>query len=521
MTERRRLTRRICFVRTVPTAGGEHLSVSVDATEPLSEESHGEAEFKSRATSGAQWVALQYGGGQVIRLLANLILTRMLFEEYFGLMALVSVVMIGIQLFSDIGIQAALIQNEREDRSFVDTIWTIAVGRGVMLFVVASILAGPAAAFYGEPILGPLIRFAGISAVLEGLTSTNYHTANRHLLIGRIILIEMGAAIFGAAVMILWASLSPSVWALAAGGVASSLATMASSWFLPGPRNRFHFERGAAQTLYHFGRWIFVSTLLTFLVLNADRLIFGKLIPIGLLGIYNIALALATMPSMVMLKLSNSILFPIYSRFHREGANMLPLYRNARMPTLVLGGWATAGLLAGGQVGIQIMYDSRYWEAGWILQVIAVGYWFGEGLECSNGGALIAFGKTRSLAFVSSVKVVAMAVLIPLGWQLWGFKGAMAGFVASDLLRYLTSVAAVVGLGLDARRQDAAMSLRVFVSAGAAWASVELLKRMGSTNLYLHALVIALVVTAFWVPLGRALWRRYKSTGQLFFAEET
>jgi hypothetical protein len=125
------------------------------------------------------------------------------------------------------------------------------------------------------------------------------------------------------------------------------------------------------------------------------------------------------------------------------------------------------------------------------------------------------------VAAVSLVKVLAMAVLIPVGWHFWGFPGAMAGFVASDVLRYIVSVMAVLRFGLDARRQDAAMTLRVFVSAGVAWAAAKLLGTMGFANVYLHAAVIAVVVTAFWVPLGRDLWRRYKGTGHVFFAEET
>jgi O-antigen/teichoic acid export membrane protein len=45
-----------------------------------------------------------YGMGQVLRLASNLILTRILFPEAFGMMALVSVIMQGLAMFSDVGV---------------------------------------------------------------------------------------------------------------------------------------------------------------------------------------------------------------------------------------------------------------------------------------------------------------------------------------------------------------------------------------------------------------------------------
>ena len=60
-----------------------------------------------------------FGLSQALRLGGNLIVTRLLFEEAFGLMALVQVVYTGLVLFSDIGIGPAIVQSEREDEIFL------------------------------------------------------------------------------------------------------------------------------------------------------------------------------------------------------------------------------------------------------------------------------------------------------------------------------------------------------------------------------------------------------------------
>ena len=69
-------------------------------------------------------------------LASNLILTRLLFPEAFGLMALGSVVLVGLQMFSDAGIGPSIAQSPRgDDPEFLDTAWTAQVLRGVILWL--------------------------------------------------------------------------------------------------------------------------------------------------------------------------------------------------------------------------------------------------------------------------------------------------------------------------------------------------------------------------------------------------
>ena len=63
--------------------------------------------IKARAINGSIWSALGFGSAQFVRLLSNLLLTRLLFPEVFGVMALVMVVLQGIKMFSDIGISTS------------------------------------------------------------------------------------------------------------------------------------------------------------------------------------------------------------------------------------------------------------------------------------------------------------------------------------------------------------------------------------------------------------------------------
>ncbi len=76
----------------------------------------------ARAFRGAGLTVFGFGWGQMMRLASNLILTRILFPEAFGLMALISVFLMGLNMFSDVGVAPAILQSKRGDeRSFLDT----------------------------------------------------------------------------------------------------------------------------------------------------------------------------------------------------------------------------------------------------------------------------------------------------------------------------------------------------------------------------------------------------------------
>lgn len=474
-------------------------------------------EFTGKAGVGAVWSVVGYGGRQVIRLVSNLILTRLLLPEHFGLMFIVSGVLIGLALFSDIGLGQAIIQNKRQDPGFLNTVWTINVIRSVVLGLIACVLGPIFARLYDEPMFLTLIPAAGLVAVIGGFTSTRFFTQSRELNVKRIISLEVVAQVVGVIVMIGWALVSPTVWALLAGNIAVELVSVAlSHTWLPGIRNRFHFERVAARSLISFGIWIFFSSALTFSADYMDRFLFRAFVDNTLVGVYSIGVTLAAIPSYAMFQVVHSVVFPLYSRLLGSGDQPSRLYRGVRAPILIVAGWATAGLIAGGPTIVRLLYDPRYWEAGWMLQAISAGMWFGVVMSGTNGAAVLALGRTNWTALISLGRVVGIAVCVPIGWAVAGFPGLVFGFAASEFVRYLVSVAGVRRLGLHGVRQDVAMTLLVAVSAAAGWSTVYGLTQVGVSNVVVHAVAVFIVVTAIWAPWHLQLLRRYRRGEKLF-----
>lgn len=225
----------------------------------------------ARVVRSTSWIILGFGTGQVLRLASNLALTRLLFPEAFGLMALVTVIVIGLSLFSDMGVSNAIAQNPRgDDPDFLDTAWTVQICRGGLLWVLTGVLALPAAAFYNANELAYCLPIAGFSLALQGFTPTRVETAYRHLMVGRVTAITLAAQVFGIASMVTLAILTQSVIALAIGSVLQEAARLALAYLaLPGRKNRFRWEPAATKELIGMGKWIFLSTACFFLTTQA------------------------------------------------------------------------------------------------------------------------------------------------------------------------------------------------------------------------------------------------------------
>lgn len=401
----------------------------------------------ARALRGSAITAGSFAVSQVMRLGTNLILTRLLFPEAFGLMALVSVVLVGLAMFSDVGIGPAISQSPRGDEpEYLDTAWTINVARGAILWLMTCALALPAARLYDAPELMALLPVAGITMLISGLNPTRIDTATRHLLLGRVTVLDLISQVVGVLAIILLAWLMRSVWAMVISTLISALVKLAlTQWLLPGHRNRFRWEPGAGRELIHFGKWIFLSTACGFLLSQGDKAILGAFLSMEELGLYNIGYFLASFPVLLAGAITSRILIPIYRDHHPASSDA-----NARrMRRLRYGiSFATIGLLGlMAVVGIPLvglLYDDRYLRSGAIVVAVAcvqmpmvVGMTYDQ--------AALAAGRSRPYFLQMALRAAVQTLAFLIGAWAGGLHGALIG---QALALYLVHIA----IALLARR---------------------------------------------------------------------
>ena len=423
--------------------------------------------LESRALNATFWTIVQYGAGQGLRLVNSYILTRLLLPEAMGQMTLVTTLIVGITMLSDIGLAPSVIQSPRGDEpDFLNTAWTLQVLRGGALWILALLLAWPAAMFYHDPRLTMIFSVLAISTLLQGLNSTSLLTISRHMAVRMQFFVEFSTQIVALIVTLTCAFYWRNVWALVVGNLASLLykAAFSHSPLIPGIRNKFHWEKSDIKDILHFGKWIFLGTAFFFFASQADRLYLGRLVPLAVLGVYGIAYQISDVPRSVINAFSYRVGYPFIAKIiHLPMAEFRIQFLRYRRYVLLLGALLLSLMVVWGDVVIRKLYKPIYAnDAAWMVPILAIGLWHTLMYQTTSP-VLLSLGKSKYNAVGNGVFCFTMLAAIPIGFHFWGLLGAVIAVAAGDFPLYCVFQFGATREGVRPLKQDFHMTL-VFIS---------------------------------------------------------
>lgn len=386
----------------------------------------------------------------MIRMARSLVMTRLLFPEVYGLMTLVWAALTGLQMFADTGIGTTIVRDARgDDPAFLNTAFTTNVLRGIGLWLICCLIAYPVSLVYHQPELAALLPATGLTILVHGFVSTSIYTRRRHMDFRRLAILELSTETVTSIVLIGWAYWHRSVWPLVVGIVAGqTFMVLASHRFLPGIRNRFQWDRSALAVFTSFGKWIYLSSMVYFLSAQSDRLLLGRYLDMVHLGVYGTATVLSSAMQTVVLKINNDVLFPAYSKVAKEGTTRLKqVMLRVRLATdagLVM---PLAAVTVLGTHIIDLLYDPRYHEAGWMLQVLCVRLLLVATVSNSES-CLVALGYLKYSFIQNSARAIAIFTAIPIGWAGWGVKGVIWAIAVSEVAPLVVNWSGMIKHGM-------------------------------------------------------------------------
>jgi O-antigen/teichoic acid export membrane protein len=419
------------------------------------------AALESGAKRASLWTMMDYGAGQALRVVNSLILTHLLVPSAFGQMTLVTTLIVGITLLSDVGLAPSVIQSPRgDDPAFLNTAWTIQVIRSVILWGAALLLSWPAAHYYHDPTLGWVLPVLALSTLIGGFNSTNLLTLSRHMGMRRMFGIDFSTQIVQLIVTVGCALYRPNVWALVIGNVASTLYRLALSHDLrvaPGIRNRFCWDRESVSQIAHFGRWIMLGTAFFFFASQGDRLILGSRVSLTMLGIYGIAFSLSDIPRAVILALTSKVGYPFIAKIiHLPMPEFRERFLSYRLKALLAGAVLLSLMVNWGDL-LMKLYDPRYRDGAWMIPILALGLWHTL-LYTTTSPVLFSLGKSTYSAAGNVAYCIAIVTGVPLAFHFYGMLGAVIAVAAGDLPFYIVTQFGAVREGVRPLWQDLQMT---------------------------------------------------------------
>jgi O-antigen/teichoic acid export membrane protein len=371
-----------------------------------------------------------------LRLISNLILTRLLYPEAFGLVGMITIFLMGLEMLSDIGIYANIVRHPRGDEErFLNTLWTVQIVRGLMLTIVALLLSWPVAIYwFRKPDLVPLMMFSVLTLTINGFNSSKHFAGNRRMEYRRITINELTSQLFGTLVTIGLSIAWRSVWALVVGSVSVAfMKVMLGHLLLPGYNNRLDWDREAVREARSFGKWIMMSSSMLFLSGQLDRILLGRYLDEATLGIYSVAYILVESVARLVSTGYVRVIFPALSRVHLQDPGRFQSVFFRLRNLISRFAMPLTGFIIGISPSIiHLMYDQRYADASWMFQILAMRL----PLICATQlgfVALLAIDSPRYQSIASALKSICVIAGIPIGMRLGGVAGAVWAVGVSEL----------------------------------------------------------------------------------------
>ena len=341
----------------------------------------------------------------------TIILVRLLAPADFGLMRIAGIAVGAILVFTQTGVDTAVIQKKDVRRETLNTAWTIGVVRGIILYAALFLMAPAVARFYAKSMIAPILRVVSLRMLILAFQNIGLTLLRKELDFRKNETLELAITFLSVTTTVVAGIILHSVWALVIGQLLSAAAKLIGSYVIHPFRPRLQFVWQEAKALLSFGVFIMATGVVIFLKQWMDSAIVGKLLNMEQLGFYSLAYTLSNLPATWITRTTSSVLFCTYSQIQTKpqvlGGVFLKVYQlvSALLVPTSVGLYVLAPHL------VEIVYGTRYAPMLPAFRVLCI-YGLLRALGGLTGPVFQGVGKPWILTAVAAANVTVMAALL-------------------------------------------------------------------------------------------------------------
>jgi lipopolysaccharide exporter len=372
----------------------------------------------------------------LIRLVSSLVLTRVLLPEAYGTITILVSILFVIGNIVDTNVNLFIVRDKNaEQPRYLNTAWTIRFIRSVLssavLFVCAPLIATK---IYDLPSLTLPLRVFSLWFLIDGFESMAFALAIRRKQARLQMYSELAASVLSTAFSIVYCYRYHTFWGMALAILLNRLImTVLSHRLYRDHRPRLFIDLVAAREILVYSKFTVPSSLLVLGLNQFDKVVFLRLFDLRLLGIYGLAGNIAGSLEALISKISQAVLYPRCAHNFRENPDTATKRYYTENTKLFVGILAMPAAIAGAaHLLITLLYDSRYSEAGTVLQALAIRAVL-LSLASPAEDLLISAGQFHVILMGNILRTVWIILGSLIGYYFLGFVGFVYGLALSGL----------------------------------------------------------------------------------------
>jgi O-antigen/teichoic acid export membrane protein len=363
---------------------------------------------RSVVSGAALYVGMRWFD-RLIGVISTIVLARLLTPDDFGIVALASIVLGLAVVMLDLGINIAVVQRSGLDREDLDTAWTIRLLQNAIVAIGLSVLAIPAASYYGDPRLAPVLWLLAFAYLLDGFTGMGPVVFQKHQQYAKEVGFYAAKRLFGFLVTMVLAFSLRSYWALVYGTILGNAVGVLLSHVMYRQLPRLTLARWRGFVGASF--WLALRTMGGYAAQELDKFVVGRRDGTAVLGGYSIASQIAAMPTSELLAPLSRALFPALAAIKDDESALRRMYVLALGIQCTLALPAAAGLAMVAGDLVPVMLGEKWIEAAPILAALALAFG-ASALTHSGTYLLMTLGRYRAQSLLQWALAGSLALLV-------------------------------------------------------------------------------------------------------------
>ena len=348
--------------------------------------------FAARTLRGVRWTLVSQVIRVVIRAATLVTLSRLVAPRDFGVMGMAAAVSGLVEIFSDLGTSAALIQKREPSRRLLSTLFWTNVAFGFVFAVGLLFVAPWIAAFYGNARVTGVLQLLSLAFVVTGVRVVQETYFARALDFHILAKVEVGAAVVASGAGIASASVGWGAYSLALYALTASIVTTSLIWSFSPWRPEFTFSFGDLRSVGSFSANVVGFNLVNYAARNADYVLIGRFLGATKLGFYSLAYNFLLLPVQLLSWTIGRVAFPAYSEIQTDIARLGRVYLRMAKATSFLAFPLMMSLVVIADPLVRAVYGERWGPAVRVVEILApVGVF--QSLAALNGSVYRAVGR--------------------------------------------------------------------------------------------------------------------------------
>lgn len=273
---------------------------------------------RHRFVSGLKWSALGKALSQIVSWAITIVVIRLLAPSDYGLMAMAMMVITLLTHVNEFGLGSALVQAKEIDDEQCVAIFGLMLLLGSSLTTALALVSPALGWFFDEPRLPLVLSVAGLGFLVSALATVPESMLRREMNFKALAGADTLGVTCGSLLTLALAWNSYGVWSLVIGNLVGTLIRMLSLHVLCPRKVLPNLRLSQCRSYLGFGGYLTASRFAWWFMSQADILIGAKLLGKEALGLYSVALNLASLPMLKTMAVINQVAFSAVAKIQEQ-----------------------------------------------------------------------------------------------------------------------------------------------------------------------------------------------------------